>query len=151
MSRYRILVADQAMAVFYDAANLDQAPTEIERIAEPNARLHDRDLGSDRPGRSYESVGGARHAVDREGGPHQRAAEQFARRVARRLDEARRKDEFDCLVVVAGPRFLALIRKELPRLTRARVAHEIAKDLVHGPADVLRSHLVAAKAEIPAA
>ena len=151
MSRYRILVADQASAVFYDAANLAQAPIEIGRVAEPAARLHDRDLGSDRPGRSYESVGGARHAIDREGGPHQRAAEQFARRVARRLDEARRKDEFDDLVIVAGPRFLALLRKHLPRLTRARVAHEIAKDLVHGPADVLRSHLVAAKAEIPAA
>ena len=151
MSRYRILVADRAVAVFYDVAALDQAPVEVERISDPEARLHDRELGSDRPGRSYESVGGARHAIDREGGPHERAAEQFARRVARRLDEARRKDEFDDVVIVAGPRFLALIRKELPRLTRARVAHEIAKDLVHGPADVLRSHLVAAKAEIPAA
>ena len=151
MSRYRILLADRAVAVFYDVAALDQAPVEVERISDPEARLHDRELGSDRPGRSYESVGGARHAIDREGGPHERAAEQFARRVARRLDEARRKDEFDDLVIVAGPRFLALIRKELPRLTRARVAHEIAKDLVHGPADVLRSHLVAAKAEIPAA
>jgi protein required for attachment to host cells len=151
MSRYRILVADQAVAVFYDVAKLDQAPIEIGRITEPKARLHDRELGSERPGRSYESVGGARHAIDREGGPHQRAAEQFARRVARRLDEARRKDEFDFLVVVAGPRFLALIRKELPRLTRACVAHEIPKDLVHGPMEVLQSHLVAAKAEIPAA
>lgn len=151
MSRYRILVADRASAVFYDAATLDQAPIEIGRIAEPNARLHDRDLASDRPGRSYESVGGARHSIEREDGPHERAAAQFARRVARRLDEARRKDEFDDLVIVAGPPFLALLRKELPRLTRARVVHEIPKDLVHGPADVLRTHLVAAKAEIPAA
>ena len=151
MSRYRILVADQALAVFYDAARLDQAPIEIERLSQPDARLHDRDLGRDRPGRSYESVGGARHAVEREGGPHQRAAAQFARRVGRRLDEARRNDEFDQLVIVAGPRFLSMVRKQLPRLTRARVVIEIPKDLVHGPADGLRSHLSAARAEIPAA
>ena len=40
MSRYRILVADRATAVFYDATSLDRAPIEIGRISEPNARLH---------------------------------------------------------------------------------------------------------------
>ncbi|MFO1407004.1 MAG: host attachment protein [Steroidobacteraceae bacterium] len=149
MSRFRILVADQAEAVFYDAAALDQAPTEVARINSPEARLHDRDLASDRPGRSYESVGGARHSISREVGPHRRQAELFARRVARRLDEARRRDEFEGLVVVAGPPFLALMRKELPRLTRARVTHEICKDLVHGPLDALRRHLGAIAAEGP--
>ena len=151
MSRYRILVADRATAVFYDATSLDRAPMEIGRISEPNARLHDRDLASDRPGRSYESVGGARHSIAREDGPHQHVAEQFARRVARRLDEARRRDEFGDLVVVAGPPFLALLRRALPRLTRARVVHEIPKDLVHGPVDVLLAHLAALRAEMPAA
>lgn len=151
MSRFRILVADQAEAVFYDAAALDKAPVEIGRMSSPKARLHDRELASERPGRSYESIGGARHSVAREEGPHHREAVLFARRVARRLDEARRKDEFDGLVVVAGPPFLSLMRKELPRLTRARVAHEICKDLVHGPMDVLRKHLVAIKGEVPVA
>jgi protein required for attachment to host cells len=151
MSRFRILVADQAAAVFYDVEALDQAPTEVGRIDNPSGRLHDRELSSERPGRSYESVGGARHAIERENGPHRREAALFARRIARRLDEARRRDEFENLVVVAGPPFLALMRQELPRLTRARVAHEIHKDLVHGSVGDLRRHLEAVKGEIPLA
>ena len=113
------------------------------RITDPAAHLHDRDLMSDRPGRSYESFGGARHALERENDPRQREAVRFARRIARRLDEARRKDEFERLVVVAGPPFLGLLRQAMSKPTKARVAHEIHKDLVHGPIAVLREHLAA--------
>jgi protein required for attachment to host cells len=151
MSRFRILVADQAEAIFYDAAALDKAPKEVGRISDPTAHMRDRDLVSDRPGRSYESVGGARHAIAREDDPRHHQAVLFARRVARRLDEARRRNEFDSLVVVAGPPFLGMFREELPRLTRARVVHEIRKDLVHSPVVTLRKHLTASAEEIEAA
>jgi protein required for attachment to host cells len=150
MSKFRILVADQAEAIFYDSSSLETRPKEVARISDPEAHLHDRDFSSDRPGRSYESVGGARHAIEREDDPRQRQAVRFARRVARRLDEARRKDEFDSLVVVAGPPFLGIMRQELPKLTRARVVHEIRKDLVHSPVDSLREHLAATAEELSA-
>ena len=143
MTRFRILVADQAEAVFYDSSSLGAAPQEVARITDPTAHLHDRDLMSDRPGRSYESFGGARHALERENDPRQREAVRFARRIARRLDEARRKDEFERLIVVAGPPFLGLLRHAMSKPTKACVAHEIHKDLVHGPIAVLREHLAA--------
>jgi protein required for attachment to host cells len=148
MSRLRIVVADQAEAVFYDASSLRNEPKEVGRISDPDAHLHDRDLVSDRPGRSYESVGGARHAIERENDPRHREAVRFARRIARRLDEARRKDEFEQLVVVAGPPFLGLLREEFSRPTKARVVHEIRKDLVHGPIDDLKRHLSASAEEM---
>jgi protein required for attachment to host cells len=148
MSRFRILVADQAEAIFYDASSLRTAPKEVARISDPAAHLHARDLASDRPGRSYESYGGARHAIERENDPRQRGAVRFARRIARRLDDARRNDEFERLVVVAGPPFLGLVREELSRPTRARVVHEIRKDLVHGPVSALRKHLCASAEEL---
>jgi protein required for attachment to host cells len=145
MSRFRILVADQAEAIFYDSPSLQAEPREIGRISDPAAHLHDRDLVSDRPGRAHESFGGARHAIDRENDARHERAVRFARRIARRLDEARRKDEYEQLVVVAGPPFLGLVRAELSRPTRARVAHEIHKDLVHSPPVSLREHLSASE------
>jgi protein required for attachment to host cells len=148
MSRIRIVVADQAEAIFYDAPSLDARPEEVGRISDPAAHLHDRDLGSDRPGRSYESVGGARHAIERENGPHWQEAVRFARRISCRLDDALRKGEFDELIVVAGPPFLGLMRSELSRPARERVVHEIRKDLVHGPVEALRRHLPASAAEL---
>jgi protein required for attachment to host cells len=148
MSRIRIVVADQAEAIFYDAPSLEARPTEVGRISDPVAHQHDRELASDRPGRSYESVGGARHAIERENDPRWQEAVRFARRISCRLDDALRKGEFDELIVVAGPPFLGLIRSELSRPARERVVHEIRKDLVHGPVEALRRHLPASAAEL---
>jgi len=143
MSKYRIVVADQAEAIFYDAATLRGAPKEVGRISDPLARLHDRDFGTERPGRSHESMGATRHSIQREDTPRRQEAVRFARRIARRLDDARRKDEFDQLVVVAGPPFLGLVRQELSGPTRARVTREIRKDLVHSAPEVLARRLAA--------
>jgi len=148
MSRIRIVVAAQAEAIFYDTPSLQAQPREVAHISDPLAHQHDRDFSSDRPGRSYESVGGQRHAIEREDDPRQREAVRFAKRISRRLDEARRKGEYDELIVVAGPPFLGLMRKELSRPTRERVVHEIRKDLVHSPVESLRRHLPESAAEL---
>ena len=141
MSRIRIIVADQAEAIFYDTPSLRTRPKEVARISDPLAHQHNRDFASDRPGRSYESFGSARHAIARENDPRQQEAVRFAKRISRRLDTARRSGEYDELIVVAGPAFLGLIRAELSKPTRARVVHEIRKDLVHGTVEALRRHL----------
>jgi protein required for attachment to host cells len=148
MSRIRILVADQAEAIFYDAPSLDARPKEVGRISDPLGHQHDRDFGSERPGRSYESVGGARHAIERENGPRYQEAVRFARRISCRLDDALHRDEFDELIVVAGPPFLGLVRSELSEQARRCVVHEIRKDLVHSPVEALRRHLPESAAEL---
>jgi protein required for attachment to host cells len=145
MSRYRILVADQAEAIFYDAPTLGTRPKEVARISDPLAHLHDREFATERPGRTHESQGNMRHSIQREDTPRRAEAVRFARRIARKLDDARRKDEFEQLVVVAGPPFLGLVREELSRPTRARVAREIRKDLVHSAPEVLARRLAASE------
>ena len=148
MSRIRIVVADQAEAVFYDSESLRARPREVARITDPVAHLHDRDLSSERPGRTYESYGRARHAVGGENDSRHVEAVRFARRIARRLDAARRNGEFEELIVVAGPPFLGLVREGLSRPTRARVVHEVRKDLVHMPVAALRKHQPRSAAEL---
>ncbi|HEX9208818.1 MAG TPA: host attachment protein [Steroidobacteraceae bacterium] len=141
MSRTRIVVADQAEAVFYDTAAPTQPPREVARIADTAAHLHDREFSSDRPGRGHAKARGTRHAFGGENDPRHREAVGFARHIANQLEEARQRDEFDDLVVVAGPAFLGLVRQEMSKPTRARVVHEVHKDLVHSPVEELRQHL----------
>jgi protein required for attachment to host cells len=148
MSRIRIVVADQAEAIFYDTTSLQARPSEVGRISDPVAHLHEQDMVSDRPGRGHASVGGARHAMELEDEPRRQEAVRFAKRIARRLDEARRKGEFEELIVVAGPPFLGVMRQQLSRPTRQRVVHEIRKDLVHGTVESLRRHLPESAAEL---
>jgi protein required for attachment to host cells len=148
MSRIRIVVADQAEAIFYDVPALNARPKEVGRISDPLAHKHDRDLVSDRPGRAYESVGKARHAIERENDPRYQEAVRFARRISCRLDDSLHRDEFDELVVVAGPPFLGLLRKELSEQARRRMVHTINKDLVHSPVEALRKHMPESAAEL---
>ena len=151
MSRIRIVVADQAEAIFYDLGSLQARPTEVARMTDPAAHLHDRDFSSDRPGRAYESVGGARHALERENDPRHRAAVKFARDIAARLDREQRNRDYEQLIVVAGAPFRGLVRAELSAETQARVVHEVPKDLVHSPLEVLREHLPKSAQELHSA
>ena len=151
MSRIRIVVADQAEAIFYDLSSLQARPTEVARMSDPAAHLHDRDFSSDRPGRTYESVGGARHALERENDPRHRAAVKFARDIAARLDREQRNRDYEQLIVVAGAPFRGLVRAELSAETQARVVHEVPKDLVHSPLEVLREHLPKSAQELHSA
>lgn len=149
MSRIRIVVADRAEAIFYDMNSLQSRPREVAHIVDPAARLHERELASDRPGRSHARVGTARYAMDAGlDHPRHHEAVRFARRISRRLDGARRKGEFEELIVVAGAPFLGLVRGQLSRPTRRCVVHEIRKDLVHSPVEGLRRSLPESAAEL---
>ena len=147
--RIRIVVADQAEARFYDAEPPDAALHASGQLRDPIARLHERDLVSDRPGRVFDHAappGTRRGAVAHHGTGGERSARKeealaFARRIALQLERAQRQGRFDRIVVMSNPRFLGMLRQVLsPRLGRCVVA-EVAKDLVHQSDQVVSAHV----------
>ncbi len=145
----RIVVADQGEARFYDRTRVGGALRAAGSLENPAAHLHDRDIKSDRQGRIFSRVRTAgqrrgtvaRHAAGGERSPRKRAAQLFARRIARELSAASRAGDFDGLVLVAGPAFLGLLRAALPKRLKSAVVAEVAKDLAHLPKTALQSHL----------
>lgn len=135
MSAIRIVVADRSEAIFFESKNRRTRPVEVGRIRDPEAREHERELRSDRPGRSFESVGGARHAIEFHTARRTVAEQRFARRIGRRLDTGARRSEFGSIVLVAGPRFLGTLRRALSPATRALIRTEERKNLVNLPDD----------------
>ena len=147
--RLRIVVADESEARFYDIGG-PRVPLQLAgRVENPTARLHDRDLKSDRPGRVFDraSTAGRRrgavahHATGGERRPHKQETQRFARQIVRSLEEARRKDQFDRLVLMAGPPFLGTLRAALRKSVRATLVAEVPKDLVHQTEREVRAHL----------
>ncbi len=136
-----ILVADGARALVVlnegPGKGLKTVPGREIKIDNPPTR----DLGTDRPGRSQESVGGARHAMEPRIDWHEQRKEEFARAIAQKLDEDAAGGRFDRLVLVAPPATLGRIRAALKPATRKRVEGEINKDLTHVPVDQLAGHL----------
>lgn len=145
----RVVVADQSEARFYDMERRDGELRLAGRISDPSARLHDRDLQSDRPGRKADRApiqSGRRgstpqHGVGSDRKPRQHEAALFARRIADAVVAAQRADRFDRLVLMAPPGVLGLLRKALPLPLRRMIVAQIAKDLLHEPPGAVRTYL----------
>lgn len=145
----RIVVANEGEARFYDAGGRDARLKEAGRLENPKARMHDRDLKSDRPGRVFDraaSGAGRRGAVSHHGvggerRPRRHEAALFAKRVMRELQKARREGRFERLVLIAAPAFLGVLRGALTKSLQSSVAAEVAKDLVQQPAESIRAKL----------
>jgi protein required for attachment to host cells len=138
MSKYGILVADGARARFITLKPLDELTPEhgtqlIEHsdIINPEGDLPDRELFSDRPGRTHGSPSGSAHGPDDHRSAHR---QELARRFARRVLEAAQRfvddGSLDQLVIAAEPRLLGILRAERERhpLSGASVV-DVAEDL----------------------
>jgi protein required for attachment to host cells len=102
-----------------------------------------RDIQNDRPGRSFESAGPTRHAMESRTDPHRELKRELARTVSDRLDAALKEGRFDRLCIVAPPATLGDLRRALSQPLKQRIVAEITKDLVHVPHQDLPSHLEA--------
>ena len=151
MMTARILIADQAEARSYEVAEIGGAMRRVGEMKNPKARLHNRDLVSDRPGRVFDHAAGegqrrgavAHHAVGGEETPKRHDALAFASHIVQSLQSARHAREFDRLVIVAGPRFMGLLRAAVPGHLSDIVVAEVTKDLVHEADDKILSYLPA--------
>ncbi len=136
-----VMIADAARAQFFMSEGHDILPVEGAGLENPAAHGHSRDLVSDKPGRTIESVGGMRHAEEPRTDPHRAAKADFAKRVAAYLETNAAADKFDDLVLVAPPQMLGDLRGALGRQSSARLAGTAAKDLMKISTVELKAHL----------
>jgi protein required for attachment to host cells len=141
MNHIRVVVADQAEAVFYELTSLKSRPVEVSRLCDETARHPLHDLATDRPGRSFESMGALRHAVGDEPDLRRQQAVRFARAVADRLEAERRERAFQQLILVASAPFRSILRGELSEGTKGCIVYEVPKDLVHSRVEALLDYL----------
>lgn len=128
-----ILIADGARARLLVNEGPGKGIRPLE--ARENPHMHDRtrDLGTERPGRVVESVGGARHGMEPRVDWHTWEKHLFAKSLADSLNAAAAAGKFDRLVLVAPPQSLGELRAALNKKAKEKVHAEINKDLTHLP------------------
>ena len=136
----RIVIADGEHARFVQPDGNNVLRT-LSSIDSASAHLRSRDIGTDQPGRSFESAASAHHAVGQRHDLHTMEKEKFARLVAEQLSAASARDEFDELLLVAPTRTMNELREALDEKTLARVVGTLEKDLVKTPDHELSPHL----------
>lgn len=144
-----IVAADESRARVLQVARPEKRLEEIESMLNPEARLQDRDLQSDAEPRFRGRADGG-PASDREAqGAVEYSAQSFAREVGRYLEKARVEHRFDELVLVAPPKFLGALRKELDKEVGKLVKDELAKDLSALSARELEAYFAKESARAP--
>lgn len=136
-----VVVAEQSSARIFSVDRPEGDLVEAERMEHPAASKMDREIVSDRPGRAFDSAGQHRHAMDPQHTPSEQEAIDFAKRIAGRLEKGRVANEFGAIVLVAGPEFLGLLRKELSKSLGDLVRAEITKNLGPFAPHEIREHL----------
>jgi protein required for attachment to host cells len=114
----------------------------VRRVLEGEANPPTRVQGADRPGRSVESSGGRRSAVDQTDW-HSQTETRFAKSVADTLAELCRENDVRTFILVAAPKTLADLRACMPAAVRERTVSEIDKDLTNHPVTEVEKILAA--------
>jgi protein required for attachment to host cells len=96
--------------------------------------------GSDAPGRSIQSVGSARSAMEQTDW-HEKAERDFLQDLAGRLDAAIEAGDTSSLVMVAPPRALGIMRQAYSAHVRSALRGEVDKDFVKLPVHEIEAHL----------
>lgn len=129
MANTWVLVAHRAGARIFENQGPGQGLRLLENIPNPEGRLRDSEINSDKPGRAFDKFGSARHSMSKEHLPSEQLAMHFAKQLGDRLDKGRSQNQFDRLVLVAEPRFLGELRAALPVHTATLVSATVDRDL----------------------
>lgn len=141
MSKIWILAANSGNATLFTADSPTAPLTEFATFDNREARAKQMDLVSDRPGRSFDSHGEGRHAMEVEVDPKKQEQIRFARLIADRLEQGRVENAFGRLVLVVAPMFLGLLRANFSAPLNALVSLEIDKDYTALRPEELRARL----------
>ena len=113
-----VLIADAARARVFERRGKGTGLTVVSDMAFDAELAPSHMLGTDRPGRSFESIGSIRHAMESSSDPHREQKRQFARRIAHAVEERQAASSFDRLVLVAPAVTMATCVSPYP--TRSR-------------------------------
>ena len=112
----------------------------METLSNPQARLHEGDLVSDRGGRDNNRSGSS-HGFGTANTAKDETANRFAGEVCAHLESGRQSQAFGKLYVLGAPTFLGLMRKHQSSGLRNLISEEIAKDVTTQSPERIRAQL----------
>jgi len=138
-----VVVADGRKMLFFRNDGDAQNPNLIVERKREQDNPSDGEQGTDRPGRSFSSVGPGRSAYE-ETDFHQLEEDRFAAETAELLKKRALNNDFEKLIIVAPPKTLGELRKHYHKEVESRLIGEIDKSLTGHPVEDIESALQAA-------
>jgi protein required for attachment to host cells len=138
-----ILVAHRAGARIFQNTPGNRPLKLIQKLDNPDGRLKDHELKSDKPGVGFSSFSGdqSHHGMAEHTLPHQEVGRKFAHELVKILDQGRQKNDYKELILVADPWFLGQLRSAMGKETEKHVVSSISKDLAHIPDQEIKNYI----------
>lgn len=136
-----IVVADETRGRIFSASDDQGGIIEIEALVHPESRVPEKNLANHAPGSYQTQKGKEQHGLNKQGKQKEHQADCFAKDIASRLEDARKKNKFKQLIIIAAPKFLGRLRSEISKPLAKQVAWELDKDLTKHTAEGVLAHL----------
>ncbi len=149
MRKLWIVVANSSYAHIFDYPGLARNIRVLHTLDHPDGRKRGRDVYSDKPTRSFESVGNMRHATMAEVDFHTHTQEVFAKQMAELLRKGADGGNFTELAIIAPPAFLGIIKNSLSKSVAKTVTFEINKDIPEAMDEKKRIDMVVNYLDLP--
>jgi len=142
MKTTMIVVADSSRARIFAWDPDDHSKLqEIEDIAHPEARLHERDMTSDLPGKRSGAAGAGGHAYDRKESAKKHLQHDFAKSVSSHLDGERKANKLSKLLLIVAPEFLGELRSQFSNELSKMIVFELPKNLAAHDVTDIKKHI----------
>ena len=135
-----VVVCDGAKALILENAGDGMHPNLKTKEVHEQADAKTHEQGTDAPGRSVNSVGARRSAMEQTDW-HEQEEQRFLAKLAARLDKAVLAGETRSLIVVAPPRAIGVLRRQYSAHIRQALKAEVEKDYVRMPVADIARHL----------
>ncbi len=144
-----LVVANRNKAKIFELKDYASSMSEVESLENPRGKEQEQDLVTDRPG-AISAPSNRVQGVDAMTGADQTAHDlnEFALRVAKKLDEKRRAGKTYHFNIIAEPQFLGALRKKIDKQTEKLVRTTVNKDLINASNEDLLKYMK--EAERPA-
>lgn len=125
-----IVAADSSRARIFEVHGEQEHLREIEDFVNPAGRSSDRELRMDVPGRFFgKGERSQGHRAEQEVEPEEHETEQFSKQLCEFLDRAGFEHRYEKLCLIAFPKFLGLMRKNMSKETQRLIEDEVPKDI----------------------
>ena len=136
-----VIVLDYTCARIFHSSSPKGPLEEKKVLVHSENRLHDKNMTSDRQGYSFSSHGYGRNALSKSEDPKEHEIKQFVKEISEYLKISEANNEFDKLVIIAGPKLLGVLKKQLNNNLRKLITYELKKNIAKLSANEIRKHL----------
>jgi len=139
---YWVVASDGGHARIFSMTREPATFVEVQELVSDSQHQTNRELTSDASGRIANVKGGpSSHSMEPRSNAHDLAEVAFSNRLVRKLEQAADKSLFESLVILADPRTLGHLRKQMNKRLAARIEKEVNRDLVGMPPDSLEKRV----------